>query len=236
MRLFTVLDSTALVGILKGDGFFPLGIILTFLLDKRTLVLEAVEEDLTVHQTIRRVLLNAEPSKRRRQIQDRIKAIGVNHVNHTQSIGLQPVGGIIRQDLGIWKSLDDLIQHQNMTERLGSKDRSLTNVSLHELRSWTIHASAIQHGFGIIDTNLRNIRFTEPTRIRSCSTRSIQESQLIFIHSIQGNLTNRCTNLTHDIGCVKQGVLKGRLELVPGIFHQNALAFLVFKSLDNSLD
>lgn len=90
-----------------------------------------------------------------------------------------------------------------MAECLGTKDGSLTNVPLHELRSGTIHASPIQHSFRIVHANLRNIRFTEPTRIRSCSTRSIQKFEFIFVHAIQSDLTNGRTNLTHDVGGVK---------------------------------
>jgi hypothetical protein len=123
-----------------------------------------------------------------------------------------------------------------MAKCLGSKDRRLPNVSLDKLRTGTIHASPIQHGFRVVDTDLRNIGFPEPARVGSCTTRSIQEFEFIFVPSVDGNLTKGRTNLTHDIRCVKQGVLERSLELVPRILHQNALAFFVFKSLDRSLD
>lgn len=236
MRLFTILDSTALFGILKCDGFFPLRIILAFLLNKGALVLETIKVDFAIHQAIGGLLLNAEPRKRGCQVQNGIKPIGMNHVNHTQTIGLQPVGRIIRQDLGIRKIVDNLVQHEDVAEGFGSKDRRLTNVSLRELGAWAVHTSPIQHGLRNVDTNLRNIGLTEPTCIGSRSTGCIQEFQFILVPTIDGDLTKRRTNLAHDVRCMKQRILERRLELIPWVFDDDTLPFLVFESLDNSLD
>ena len=235
LRLFAVLDASTLVRILECDGFLPLGVILTFLLDKGALVLEAIKVDFTIHQAIGGLLLNAESRKRRCQIQDRIKAIRVDHVNHTQSIGLQPVGGIVCQDLGIRETLDNLVQHEDVAKGLRTKDRSLANVPLGKLGSRTVHAGPIQHGFGVIHADLGNVGFPEPARIGCRTTPGIQEFEFIFVPSIHRNLTNGGSDLTHHIGRVKQRILKGRLELVPRIFDEDTLAFLVFKAFDNSL-
>ncbi len=236
LGLFTVLHSSAGLGVLEGNRFLPLGIILILLLLKGTLVLEAVEEDLAVHHTIGCILLQTKSSKRRGQIQDGIKPIGVHHVNNANSIGLQPVSRIIRQDLGIREPLDDLIEHHDVTESFGSKNGSLTNIAPHEFGTRTVHASAIKHGFRVVHTNLRNVRLAEPTGIRSCPARHVQELELILVLAFQPNLTNRRPNIAHDIGCVKQRILKRGLKLVPRIIDDYALALLVFKAFHHTVD
>ena len=233
--MFAIFDSATLFGILKGNRFLPLGGVFVLLFDKGTLVLESVKEDLAVHDAILCLLLKTEARKRRRQFQNRIELVGVNHVNHAHSIGLHPVGRIIRQDLGIGKHLDDGVHHQHVAEEFGTKGGSLANVAFDKLRSRTTHASPIQHGLRIVHTGVRNIRLAEPTRVGSSSTRQIQNTQFLLVNPLESNFTKRGPNVAIDIGCVKQGVLEGSLKVVPRILRCNALAFLVLKSFCNPL-
>lgn len=203
VRLFTLLDSTTGLGILKGDGLLPLSRIVIRLLLKGGLVLEAVELDLAFYLTLGQLLLNTQSRKRRGQIQHRVELVGMNHVNNTQSIGLQPIGRIICQDLGIRESLDDLIQHQHVAKGFRSKDGSLGDISSEKLCPRTTHTGAIDHGFGVVHANVRNIGFAKPARIRSRTTGHIQELGFILILAFQPDLSNRCPNVAGDVGSVE---------------------------------